>query len=203
MVAAAAPMPLAMARQSPKIEALTQADMVGATAVLNEGFGSKFCCCCFPGTESVADVSSRYTKCPAKLGVSAVAKGEDGSVLGVLLMAEYGMPVYPPGLHSNKPGEMYIEQLAVSSAARGQGIGGMLIDWGESVARQRGAKMLSLGVLNGNPAIRLYEKKGFVKKQSDPCDTCCSIIIICWLMGRPYGLCSPHVGGMDMQKPLS
>jgi len=200
-----------MAQQDSDIEihTLTQADMSGATAVLNEGFGSKMCCCCVPGTESVSDVSKRYTKAPAKLSVSAVAK-RGGVVVGVLLMAEYGMPVYPPFLvipfpgipYTNKPGEMYIEQVAVSAVVRGQGVGGKLLDWAESTARDRGATLLSLAVLNGNPAIRLYEKKGFVA-QRDCADECCGAIFVCFVMGRPYGICSPHVGGVDMHKPLS
>ena len=195
--------PETMARDGPQIRTLELADMPGVTAVLNEGFGSKTCCCCVPGTETVDRVSSRYTRCPAKISVSAVAKGADGAVIGVILMAEHGMPVYPPGLHTNKPGEVYIEQLGVGAAARGQGVGGKLLDWGERVARERGANMMSLGVLNGNPAIKLYERKGFVKKPIDAVEDCCGVCIVCCLMGRPYGLCSPHFGGLDMQKPLS
>jgi ribosomal protein S18 acetylase RimI-like enzyme len=198
-----APAPQAMAREGPQIQVLTLADMEGAVAVLNEGFGSKTCCCCIPGTTSVSEVSKRYTKCPAKLSVSAIAKGLDGTVNGVLLVAEHGMPVYPAGIHTTKPGEIYIEQIAVSAAARGQGVGGKLLDWCESVARERGAKVITLAVLRGNPAIKLYKRKGFAEKpEEDECEYCCGVVFVCCLMGRPYGLCSPHVGAFDMQKLL-
>ena len=188
---------------SVQIQVLTHADMGSVAAILNEGFGTKACCCCFSFHESAVELSKRYTKCPAKLDVGAIAKNGDGAIVGVLLMAEHGMPVYPPGLHRNQPGEIYIEQIAVSATTRNLGVGGRLLDWAENTARQRGATVMSLGVLRGNPAIRLYERKGFIRKETGCCEECCGVCCVFIIMGRPYGLCSPHFGGFDMSRPLA
>ena len=52
--------------------------------------------------------------------------------------------------------------VAVSDRARGQGIGGLLIDAAEHAARHRGSRRILLEVRHGNAgAIRLYERRGY------------------------------------------
>ena len=63
------------------------------------------------------------------------------------------------GLHTTKPGEAYVEQLSVAAAARGKGIGKLLLGWAEARAREHNCRILTLSVLNGNPAMRLYERR--------------------------------------------
>jgi len=52
--------------------------------------------------------------------------------------------------------------IAVSDAARGQGLGAVLLDAAEQTARLRGSRRLRLEVSQRNPAaIRLYERHGY------------------------------------------
>lgn len=101
-----------------------------------------------------------------------------------------------------KPGECYVEQIGVAAAARGKGIGKVLLSWAETMARERNCTYMTLAVLNGNPARRLYERFGFVAQNEDCCDDCFTGCVITCLLGRPYGLCDPHCGAVDMKKPL-
>ena len=55
--------------------------------------------------------------------------------------------------------------LAVDPGARGQGVATALLTAAEQFARERGARKLSLRVLSSNgPALRLYERCGFVRE---------------------------------------
>jgi ribosomal protein S18 acetylase RimI-like enzyme len=53
--------------------------------------------------------------------------------------------------------------LAILPDHRGRGMGGALLEEIRDVARSRGYGALSLSVEHGNPALRLYERSGFVK----------------------------------------
>lgn len=53
--------------------------------------------------------------------------------------------------------------LAILPDHRGRGMGGALLREIRHVARSRGYGALSLSVEHGNPALRLYERSGFVK----------------------------------------
>ena len=107
-----------------------------------------------------------------------IAVGKDGTPLGFVMLAIHPMND-KDGLHSTKPGETYVEQLSVAAAARGKGIGTKLLQWAEARARESNSTTLTLSVINGNPARRLYERFGFVAKRTDPCEDCitgCCII---------------------------
>jgi ribosomal protein S18 acetylase RimI-like enzyme len=55
--------------------------------------------------------------------------------------------------------------LAVDPGARGRGVGAALLAAAEQFARDRGGRKLSLRVLSTNgPALRLYERSGFVRE---------------------------------------
>ncbi|MBZ9751998.1 GNAT family N-acetyltransferase [Deinococcus sp. HMF7604] len=60
------------------------------------------------------------------------------------------------------PGELYLDTLAVSEAARNQGIGAQLLAAAAVWARELGLPRLGLLAQDGNPAARLYERSGFV-----------------------------------------
>ncbi|WP_058975905.1 GNAT family N-acetyltransferase [Deinococcus grandis] len=59
------------------------------------------------------------------------------------------------------PGELYVDTLAVTEAARGQGIGARLLDAAVERAATLGLHQVGLLVEDGNPAARLYARKGF------------------------------------------
>ena len=65
---------------------------------------------------------------------------------------------------------------------------------------ERGATVLTLGVVAKNPAIQLYERVGFVRKRrGDPCEECAEACTVFCMFGCPhYGF-----GGFTMEKPLS
>ncbi len=55
-----------------------------------------------------------------------------------------------------------LESLAVAKAARGHGIGTMLIDRARALLRERGVSYWSVAVVESNiDAFRLYEREGF------------------------------------------
>ena len=61
-----------------------------------------------------------------------------------------------------------IHDLAVLPAARGRGVGKALLDAVEAEALKRGAAKITLEVLSGNPARRLYAREGYGDYQLDP-----------------------------------
>ncbi|MCU0497783.1 MAG: GNAT family N-acetyltransferase [Anaerolineae bacterium] len=61
------------------------------------------------------------------------------------------------------PGELLMDGIAVSRAARGRGIGTQLLDRLYQFAREHGYQSIRLDVIDTNPdARRLYERVGFV-----------------------------------------
>jgi GNAT superfamily N-acetyltransferase len=104
---------------------------------------------------------------PGYAGVVAVS--QDGARLGV---AWYRL------FSAEEPGAGFIAvdvpelAMGVVAEARGQGIGGALLDALLALAREQGFRALSLTVERQNPARRLYERKGFRDAGiSDPTDS--------------------------------
>ncbi|MEU9026273.1 GNAT family N-acetyltransferase [Streptomyces sp. NPDC048383] len=59
-------------------------------------------------------------------------------------------------------GELVMDGIAVDPAARGRGIGGLLLDGVEEVAVEQGCRRIRLDVIAENPRARaLYERRGF------------------------------------------
>ncbi|MGV9263709.1 N-acetyltransferase family protein [Kitasatospora sp. NPDC003701] len=75
--------------------------------------------------------------------------------------------VVPPTPLASNRHVRQIQGLAVSSAARGRGVGRALVEAGCTAAREQGARRITLRVLGHNaPARRLYEACGFVVEGS-------------------------------------
>lgn len=93
-----------------------------------------------------------------------VVENEDGKVIG---MALYYFVYYTWVGKS-----LYLEDLIVSEAYRGNGIGTLLLDKIIKTAKTENCKRLRLQVLHWNqPAIDLYQKSGFkVDKEWYNCD---------------------------------
>lgn len=198
-----APAPLHIAR----VEALTTERLEEVLAIQNEFLADKRCCCCCSITETLSELAERYAQFPELLPLAAVALGADtDKPIGFVRMSVHGIgerPFWDNALHELAPGEAYIETMAVSAGNRGQGAGLKMLEFCERTARERGATKLTLGVLNGNPARRLYERFGFAPKPASACDeggACCCVLLI---LGRPYGVCRPECGAIVMEKPLS
>jgi ribosomal protein S18 acetylase RimI-like enzyme len=209
--------PIAMTMET-RIEALSPSTLRGANVQANEFLGTRkamfgiFSYRCCPTSD--AEFSSLFEKNPGNYETSAVAvqrsvssseHGKDTAdkkVVGFLQMSLYGQPREQISslLHTLRPGEAYIEQLSVNSDMQGQGIGTRMLQWSEDTARAKGATVLSLGVVAGNPAIRLYQRFGFEEvHEGDGSGGICTSIVICCLLGCPYGRC----GGTAMEKPLT
>ena len=192
--------------QTLTMELLTANDCFGAaqiTRAYNDGAGAKKCCLCCSLAEhsSGRGVVKYMEKNPARLPCWGVAVGSDGRPLGYVAMTFH--PMQPmDGLHTTKPGEAYIDHVMVSSAARGGGVGTKLLEWAEALARERGATVLALEVLNGNPAQRLYERFGMAVQPAGLCTQwCISPLFICCFASQHYG-CS-HWGSVLMTKSLA
>ncbi|ASN81454.1 GNAT family N-acetyltransferase [Deinococcus ficus] len=68
----------------------------------------------------------------------------------------------PPTVDSEGlPGELYLDTLAVTAGARGQGVGSALLEAAPDLARRAGVRRLGLLVEDGNPAVGLYARHGF------------------------------------------
>jgi len=184
------------------VQPLTMEMMDALQRVHNEGFGSKVCCLCFPIADTDGRIRRFYDKHPERLPMCGVAHGSDGTPLGYIQLAIYPMND-KDGLHPTKPGEAYIEQISVAADARGKGVGYELLRWAESRAREHHSRFLTLTVLNGNPARRLYERFGFQPKPTDCCEDCIVGLFVVCFFGRPYGLCNPHYGITEMHKSLT
>lgn len=169
--------------------------------LLRESFIDKRCLLCLPVDEALEELQQRYAEMPeAKWKLGAVALNEANHVVGYAQMTTHGLPVYPEDFHTCKRDEMYIEIIAVDSAARGQGIGRKLLEWcHETALANPGMHKLQLEVLRGNPAIRLYERVGFEIINLDNCgEECCTAMIVCCFFGRPYGFCNKEWGSVEM-----
>jgi len=88
-----------------------------------------------------------------------VARTEHGGIIGALTLTVYRVPT---GIRS------IIEDVIVDNSARGQGIGEALMQRAIEVAREKGAKNISL---TSNPmreaANRLYLRIGFKKRETN------------------------------------
>lgn len=187
-----------------RVEPLTEARFAGALAIQNDFVGARkrACClcsyaCCPAGP---AEFAAPFRRSPERMATCAVAVRGEHEVVGFVQMTAHGMPrdLVSRMLHTSRAGECYIEMMAVSAETRGQGVGTRLLEWCEAVARARGARTLSLGVVAGNPARRLYERFGFVAREQGTCECICTSSLLCCLFGLPHCRC----GGIEMEKSL-
>jgi ribosomal-protein-alanine N-acetyltransferase len=107
---------------------------------------------------------ARYVKGWGRPGDEAViALGDDGRRLGAAWYRLF--PEESPGF-GFVDGETPEISIAVVPASRGRGIGTALLATLVGRARHGGFHALSLSVSPENPAVRLYERAGFVRVES-------------------------------------
>ena len=164
------------------IEAMQDEYYEDSARILATFLNSKHMCCCIPlgwGEDNPEKYQKLYQKQPAKKEVAAVAI-IDGLVVGVIQLLLEGMH---SDTHKARPGEAYIDHIAVEPDWQGKGVGGKLMLWAETTAVSRGCKYISLEVMKGNPAIRLYQRKGF-RLEPHPCvDRPFIFLFLCCFMG--------------------
>ena len=204
-----APAPITMTRENGEtmsLETLTPAHYAEVTKIMSQFLMSKRCCCMVPwgACVSVEETSKHYRGSAAKedkRNVGVIAMDASGG-LGHAQLAFQG---HPCDMYTPKAGEAYLEHIAVAAHARGKGVGTKLLEWCEATAKARQARTLSLHVLRGNPAKRLYERYGFVvTPQSNDCVGECiggCFVVACF--GRPYGCCHPSCGADYMVKQIA
>ena len=109
---------------------------------------------------SIARVSARLRQCLADASHSVyVAEGPGGEIAG------YGSVHWLPYLFMAGP-EGYVSELFVRESARGQGVGGQLLEAIEAEARARGCTRLSLITLRHRESYRrqFYVKAGWQER---------------------------------------
>ncbi|WP_229753072.1 GNAT family N-acetyltransferase [Deinococcus aerophilus] len=96
------------------------------------------------------------------LGVLVAYAGSDAPALDAAYRERRRSLGLPADVASEgQPGEWYVDTLAVSEAARGQGIGARLLHEAAAQARERGLGRLGLLVEQGSRAAALYRREGF------------------------------------------
>jgi ribosomal protein S18 acetylase RimI-like enzyme len=151
------------------IEPLTERHFDTVRKIENEFVGANkgFCfgCCPYkwcPTTKDKFEVP--YKKDPNRLATFGLAiRSSDQQVLGfckTVHKTQYRTE-FEEMIHIPKPNELYIDMLAVTKEARGKGLGTKLLNWAEGIAKERDFTILTLEVVNGNPAKRLYDRFGF------------------------------------------
>lgn len=190
----------ASATSEVRIESLTPAHFAAARKIENEfiGAGKGFCfglcpyrlCPLGPGEfEGVYRKSADRCK---TYGVAILV--EEDLVVGICKARCGGQPANFDEnlLHTPELDEVYVDTMAVTKEARGKGVGTKLLQWAEDLGRSRKATKMTLGVVNGNPAQRLYVRAGYKEMES-------SWFVPACFLGRPNG----SFGAVMMEKPLS
>ena len=176
-----------------RIEPLHSKHFKEVVPIVKEFFNSKHCCCCIPlgVDEGIAKYEKLQRKYPEKFAVAAVAvRVEDDTVVGFAQMLFENQPSY---IHKCKPNEAYLEQLCVSSDARGMGVGTKLLKWCDDLAIERNCDFIGLEVIYNNPAIRLYQRKGYTiqpKNNTSYLEKFCVTTFFCCLLGPM--ICPAH-----------
>jgi ribosomal protein S18 acetylase RimI-like enzyme len=134
--------------------------------------------------KSLTDTASKH---PRKLEHCRIVKSDDGSgrVLGacqVQLPGDIGDLSFPPSFrHKTLPREAYVEFIACHPDSTGMGIGSAMLEWAASFAKENGCRFISLEVMAANPAVRLYERKGYKVKSDPHADECDWLFAPCFV----------------------
>ena len=117
-------------------------------------------------SDAIADayLAQSAERCRRYDGVTLVGERE-GEVLGYVCVWRR----YVSDELDDPPGEMgYVSDLVVADAARGQGVGRVLLRAAEDAVRAAGVDTLRLSVLAANAgAVALYEAEGFSAVELD------------------------------------
>jgi ribosomal protein S18 acetylase RimI-like enzyme len=190
-----------------RIEAISEKHFAGTLSVMNQFIRNRLrkrLCCILPLGLFPTTMTQfrRMYGTPDAMSTTAIAIREsDDKVVGFVQMTDRTMTRDPINicLHSLDEDECYIEMMSVLPEVRGYGVGTRLLHFCESRARERGANKLTLGVVAGNPAKRLYERFGFNDVDEDCISKAMSWVCLFSLFGLPH--CLP--GGSMMEKMIN
>ena len=188
------------------VERLRETHFVQALEVENEFMGSTNKAMCYGlcplkwCPSSLSDFEKIYRNHPDRCQTYGVAvqkkNGGQDKLLGVVCLRtkEQYANWDEQMIHECRKHELYIDHLAVTKDARGKGVGTMLLKWAEEIAKERNCNLLTLGVVKGNPAKRLYDRFGFEDVPNGSSHCCLAGCVV----GAPHG----QFGATDMEKKL-
>eukprot|EP00536_Pseudo-nitzschia_multiseries_P004360 jgi/Psemu1/9845/gm1.9845_g len=163
-----------------RLEVVTESHWDDIIRMRRTFLNSKHCCCFLPlGVDSASEVRKLYRKHPELMDVAAVAIVH-GNVVGFIQVVLEGMPCE---VHKVGPGEAYVNMIAVDPDTRGMGVGSALLKWADDLGKSKNCTYMALDVIRGNPAIGLYERKGYVVKPSPFLYRLCCRPFLCCLLG--------------------
>ena len=185
--------------QEPKviIKSLTEQQLDEAKRVENAFIVTRGWCfgLCSYSRCPASSMEFDYRNDPDRRSTYGVAiRQSDQTILGVIILrlGHQASTTIENFFHVPEEAECYVDHIAVTEDARGMGIGTQLLNWADEKARERGASKITLRVVRGNPAKRLYEKQGYVDKHA--------FYVGPWfLLGMPHG----QLGADLMEKELS
>ena len=162
------------------VRGLELAHRADAARLYDEAFGRKLRAALPHETtrRAILEASMRATRCVAAhdgqrlLGLAGYALGESRFTDGLGLRGLIDRLGYRAGLRAaallallarpDEPGVFTLDGLAVDASSRGRGIGQRLLHETFALAREAGARVVRLDVIDGNDgARRLYERLGF------------------------------------------
>jgi ribosomal protein S18 acetylase RimI-like enzyme len=181
------------------IQSLTEQQFDEARRIENAFVGSKGCCfglCSYSWCPtSTKEFESIYRDDPDRRSTYGVAiRQSDQTVVGVITLRQgnQASTTIENFFHSPGETECYVDHITVTQDARRMGIGTQLLSWADEKAKERGATKITLGVVRGNPAKRLYERHGYIDKRT--------FYVWPWLLlGLPHG----QFGADLMEKQLT
>jgi GNAT superfamily N-acetyltransferase len=179
------------------IQSLKEQQFDEAMKIENDFFGTRGWC--FGGCPyswcPASKVEFDYKDDPDRRSTYGVAiRQSDQTIVGVVTLRQVSQAstFVEKLFHVPDVDECYVDHVAVTKNARGMGVGTQLLNWADEKARERGATKITLRVVRGNPAKRLYVKHGYVDKRT--------FYLLPWfLLGLPHG----QFGADLMGKQLS
>lgn len=182
-----------------RIESLTEKHFDAARKIQNEltGTSGKACCGICPLAwcpASNVEFEAKFRKSADRCSTYGLAiRKTDQMVIGVINLRQGGQTSAwdEDILHKPDAKELYVDYMVVTNESRGMGAGTKLLEWAENKAKERGATIMTLGVVKGNPAKRLYDRFGFVDKSTSTCWPFC-------FLGMPHG----QLGVVMMEKKV-
>ncbi|KAL3794455.1 hypothetical protein ACHAWO_000238 [Cyclotella atomus] len=143
------------------IQSLKEQQFDEAMKIENDFFGTRGWC--FGGCPyswcPASKVEFDYKDDPDRRSTYGVAiRQSDQTIVGVVTLRQVSQAstFVEKLFHVPDVDECYVDHIAVTKNARGMGVGTQLLNWADEKARERGATKITLRVVRGNPAKRLY-----------------------------------------------